>query len=117
MENPPIQSNFLCQQKMQSLDQSTGTSCVSGSSYEETVKAIWIILRPLWYTDAEYNKISKLVKGDVCVCVCVSVGGRKERKGTGRHVRREGGEVLEGWGPDWQDSQTLEDKDQLRTKK
>lgn len=49
--------------------------------------------------------------------MCESVGGRKERKGRGRHVRREGGEVMEGWGPDWQDSQTLEDKDQLRTKK
>jgi len=43
--------------------------------------------------------------------------GRIERKGRGRHVRREGGEVMEGWGPDWQDSQTLEDKDRLRTKK
>ena len=43
-------------------------------------------------------------------------GGREERKGRGRFVRRVGGEVLEGWGPDWEDSQTLEDKDWLRTK-
>lgn len=48
--------------------------------------------------------------------MCVFVGGREERKGRGRCVRRVGGDVLEGWGPDWEDSQTLEDEDWLRTK-
>lgn len=63
------------------LGQSTRTSCVYGSSYEETVKDIETILRPSWYMDAEYNKISKLEKE-----MCESVGQQEEGK-KGRRER------------------------------